>query len=59
MLDVRIINGEAAFFKDDAEVMNLEHLRDYDNRIVYDFDDGSYVGINSDNTIVWYDSNGK
>ena len=55
MFDVRIINNEAVLFEDGVEVMNLEHLRDVDNHILYVFHDGSYVRIYSNHDIVWYD----
>ena len=59
MFDVRIINDEAILFEDDIEVKNLEYLRDEDGDIKYDFPDGNYVTIDSDNDIEWCDSDDR
>ena len=55
MFDVRIMDNDAVLFDGDIEVMNLEHLRK-DGEIQYDFPDGSYVNIFSNNSIIWFDS---
>ena len=58
MYDVKIINNEAFLFRDTIKMKNLESLR-LDGLILYEFNDGSYVTINSINLIEWYDSDGK
>jgi len=57
MYDVRIINNEAILFDDD-NMINLEHLRNGNGNIRYNFTDGSYVRIWVDNNILWFDSAG-
>ena len=58
MYDVRIINNKAILFEDDNQVENLEPYRK-NGSIRYEFDDGSYVWINSFDNIGWYDSKGQ
>lgn len=59
MFDVRIIDEKAVLFENDVDVINLESLRNEVDNIRYDFPDGSYVIIYSDNGIQWFDSDGK